>query len=125
MRSVKKEGFCYEFNPEFCGECGGKCCTGESGYIWINDGEISALTQNLGISRADFEREYLIKIGAKFSLKEKKYEDGFACVFFDEARKNCSIYEFRPSQCASFPFWDYFKKNLKELKKECIGVKFL
>ena len=69
MRSIKKEGFRYEFNPEFCGECGGKCCTGESGYIWINDGEISALAQNLGISRADFERDYLIKIGAKFSFK--------------------------------------------------------
>ncbi|MCD8213606.1 MAG: YkgJ family cysteine cluster protein, partial [Campylobacter sp.] len=60
-----------------------------------------------------------------FSLKEKIYDYGYACIFFDEENKNCSVYDFRPSQCATFPFWNYFKKNLKELEKECMGVKFL
>ena len=42
--------------------------------------------------------------------------------FFDEIKKNCSVYEARPNQCKSFPFWDYFKDNYEELEKECIGV---
>ncbi|WP_169767132.1 YkgJ family cysteine cluster protein [Campylobacter curvus] len=122
---MRADGFCYEFDPGFCGECGGKCCTGESGYIWINESEIAKFCEHFGIDKKAFEQKFLIKVGAKFSLKEKIYDDGYACIFFDERDKNCSVYELRPSQCATFPFWDYFKKNLKELKKECIGVKFL
>ncbi|CUU75212.1 Uncharacterised protein [Campylobacter hyointestinalis] len=30
----KKDGFKYGFDPSFCQICGGKCCTGESGYIY-------------------------------------------------------------------------------------------
>ncbi len=45
--------------------------------------------------------------------------------FFDEKKLNCSIYEHRPKQCRTFPFWEYFKKNYNELEKECIGVKQL
>jgi len=67
---------------------------------------------------------YLQKIGAKFSVKEKPFEGGLACVFFDEARRNCGIYELRPKQCRSFPFWEYFKTHTKELEEECIGVRF-
>jgi len=45
-------------------------------------------------------------------------------LFFDEAQRNCGIYELRPKQCRSFPFWEYFKTHTKELEEECIGVKF-
>lgn len=122
---LAKKGFCYEFDPSFCEECGGKCCTGESGYIWINEDEQDALAARLKVSLAELRARFLVQVGARFSIREKLYGDGLACVFFDEQNKNCSIYEHRPAQCASFPFWDYFKKNLKELEKECIGVKFL
>lgn len=122
---LKSDGFNWEFDPGFCEQCGGKCCTGESGLIWINDNEIAALAKYFGISYEDFKQKYLFLYNGKFSIKEKRFNDGYACVFFDENNKNCSIYELRPTQCRSFPFWDYFKTNLKELKEECIGVKFL
>ncbi|MBE3605502.1 YkgJ family cysteine cluster protein [Campylobacter sp. RM13119] len=122
---MKQDGFEWEFDPSFCEECGGKCCTGESGYIWIDEGESRLLAEHLGLNEDEFKEKFLIKVGKKFSIKEKSHEDGYACVFFDEINKNCSIYEFRPSQCRSFPFWDYFRKNLGELERECIGVKFL
>ncbi|MBE2983744.1 YkgJ family cysteine cluster protein [Campylobacter sp. RM9344] len=122
---MKQDGFEWEFDPSFCEECGGKCCTGESGYIWIDEGESRLLAEHLGLNEDEFKEKFLIKVGKKFSIKEKSHEDGYACVFFDEINKNCSIYEFRPSQCRSFPFWDYFRKNLRELERECIGVKFL
>lgn len=32
------------------------------------------------------------------------------------------IYEVRPTQCRTFPFWDYFKTRVDELKLECPGV---
>ncbi|MFC2491729.1 MAG: YkgJ family cysteine cluster protein, partial [Campylobacter curvus] len=90
---MRADGFCYEFDPGFCDECGGRCCTGESGYIWINESEITALCEYFGIDKKAFEQKFLIKVGAKFSLKEKIYDDGYACIFFDERDKNCSVYE--------------------------------
>ena len=121
---MRADGFSYEFDPSFCESCGGKCCTGESGYIWIDEGEILKFCAAFGMSKDEFESKFLIRVGLKRSIKEKPYDDGFACIFFDEKNKNCSVYELRPKQCRTFPFWDYFKKNLKELRAECIGVKF-
>ncbi|QCD45134.1 YkgJ family cysteine cluster protein [Campylobacter mucosalis] len=122
---LKQDGFEWVFDPSFCDECGGKCCTGESGIIWINDSEIKALCEYLEFDEQEFKDKFLFTYKGKFSIKETPYKDGFACVFFDKEAKNCSIYEFRPAQCRSFPFWEHFKTNLQELKEECIGVKFL
>lgn len=123
MGILKQDGFSYSFDSSKCDECGGKCCTGESGYIWINRREMDELAKFLGISLAELKDRYLSEFKRGFSIKEREYEGGYACVFFDMANKNCSIYEARPFQCRSFPFWEYFKENLEELKEECIGVR--
>ncbi|HJE03147.1 Flagellin N-methylase [Aliarcobacter thereius] len=123
---IKKDGYSFSFNPKACESCGGKCCTGESGYIWINISEIEALAKHLKMTLDDFRQKYLFKESYKYSLKEVKYQDGnFACCFFDNIKKQCSIYEYRPHQCRTFPFWSYFKDNFKEVEKECIGIKKL
>lgn len=77
--------FGFSFDASACERCGGKCCTGESGYIWIDESEIAALAVKFKILPARLKEIYLQKIGAKFSVKEKPFEDGLACVFFDEA----------------------------------------
>jgi len=117
---IKKEGFSFGFNPNACEECGGRCCKGESGYIWVNPLEMQKIANFLNISVDEFKKFYLIKVDYKFSIKEKPYEDGVACVFFDNGR--CAIYDVRPNQCKTFPFWDFFKTNVSEVKKECPGI---
>lgn len=119
-----KEGFEFGFDDLACKACGGKCCTGESGNIFADKDELERLRVFLGLERKEFSQRYLRKVGLRFSFKERKFEDGYACVFFNTQERNCSIYEFRPKQCRSFPFWEYFKKHKEELKKECIGVCF-
>ena len=119
---VTKEGFSFSFNPQACEECGGKCCIGESGYIWTNPLEIQKIADFLKLSQEEFKQTFLIKVGYKYSLKEKPFEGGYACVFFNEKNRNCSIYDVRPHQCRTFPFWDFFKNNIKEVKKECPGI---
>ena len=37
-----KSGFGYSFDPSKCSVCKGKCCIGESGYIWISKSEIES-----------------------------------------------------------------------------------
>ncbi|WP_260173460.1 YkgJ family cysteine cluster protein [Campylobacter sp. 19-13652] len=117
-------GFSYSFNPSACDECKGKCCTGESGYIWIKDSDISQIAKHLGLSTKALIDEFCEVYKNRISIKEKPYKDGFACIFFDENINGCGIYPARPEQCRSFPFWDYFKSHKYELKKECIGVIF-
>ena len=122
---IRQDGFNYEFDSSKCDECGGKCCVGESGYIWISEDEIRSLGEYLGYKTELFKEIFLEKFGNRYSIKEKLYKGGLACIFFDEKNKNCSIYEYRPNQCRSFPFWEHFKGNFKDLERECIGVKQL
>ncbi len=116
---ISKEGFPYKFNQNACKDCDGNCCIGESGYIWVSPKEIEEIAGFLKMDVEKFKEMYLIKVGYKYSLKEKPYKNGFACIFF---AKGCSIYPVRPKQCRTFPFWDYFKTRVNELKKECPGI---
>ena len=123
---IKKDGFEFGFDPNGCNSCKGNCCIGESGYIWINAQEMQALAIHLGLPIEELKRIYLNKIDYKFSIKEVKLSSSnFACCFFDLDKKQCSVYAVRPTQCRTFPFWDYFKENKEEVYKECPAVKEL
>ncbi len=120
----RKEGFNYAFDANECSKCEGNCCIGESGYIWINLEEMKNLSKLLNISIDELKENYLNKFNYKFSIKEKKLaKDNYACIFFDTKQKQCSVYNARPRQCKTFPFWDYFKENEKEVYEECPAIK--
>jgi Fe-S-cluster containining protein len=123
---LKQEGFDYAFEPSICDTCEGNCCIGESGYIWINKTEVNTLASHLNMTVQEVGLQYLMKVGYKYSIKEKQLsQDNYACVFFDLNKRQCSIYEARPKQCRTFPFWDYFKNNIQEVKDECPAIKDL
>ncbi len=120
---IEKSGFSYKFDEFKCASCEGNCCIGKSGYIWITTQEIGKLAKYLNKSYNEIILNSLKKVGYKYSIDEIKISDeNYACIFFDLIKKQCSIYEVRPSQCKSFPFWDYFKKNLEEVKQECPAI---
>ncbi len=118
----KKDGFDFAFDEKACEECGGGCCIGESGYIWVTPAEIRALSESLNLNTDEFITKYLSKIGYRYSLKELDFNGGFRCVFFDIDKKQCAVYENRPLQCRTFPFWDHFKNNIREVEEECPGI---
>lgn len=120
---IKKDGYDFSFDSSACSSCAGNCCIGESGYIWINAVEIEALANYLKISSSEVKSKYLFKEGYKFSIKEVKLgKNNFACCFFNVEKRQCMIYEVRPIQCRTFPFWPYFKNNMNEVYKECPGI---
>jgi Fe-S-cluster containining protein len=119
---IKKEGYPYAFNADACSSCQGRCCTGESGYIYVSIAEIEKMARLLNLSVNDFGVKYLFKKEHKYSLKEVEHEGSYECVFYDRESNGCRIYEERPSQCISFPFWEYFKTHVDELKNECPGI---
>ncbi|MFN7447387.1 MAG: YkgJ family cysteine cluster protein [Pirellula sp.] len=88
-----------------CTQCG-NCCSGPgTGFVWVSEAEISAIAARIGIDDDidGFERKFTRRIGARVSLVE--YSDG-DCIFLDPKSRNCSVYEARPVQCRTWPFWD-------------------
>lgn len=119
---MKQEGFSYAFDPSACASCGGNCCTGESGNIFVSVTEITAIAKLLGMEEGEFRRTYLRKEVYRYSLKEKVVNGSHDCVFFNRSQNGCTIYQARPLQCRTFPFWDYFRHRIDELKAECPGI---
>jgi len=120
---VVNKDYPFKFDATKCETCEGNCCIGESGYIWITVDEIEKLSKYLNISVDKLFKEYLIKYGYRFSIKEKKLnQNNYACIFFDTTLKRCTIYDVRPNQCKTFPFWEHFKTNIKEVKEECPAI---
>ena len=93
-----KDGLRFE-----CTQCG-RCCGGAPGYVWVTDDEIGALARRLGLAEAEFRRRYTRWVeGYGTSLTETRDYD---CTFFDRESERCTVYEDRPRQCRTYPFWD-------------------
>jgi uncharacterized protein len=95
-----------------CTLCG-NCCTGPEGYVLVSDSEAAALAGRLGLSVAEFLGRYTHETSRGRSLIETKSEFGYDCVFLDRekvpGKAVCGVYEDRPAQCRTWPFW---KSNL-------------
>jgi Fe-S-cluster containining protein len=105
-----KDGLQFE-----CTGCG-DCCTGAPGYVWVVNEEIQALAAHLGLAVEEFEQRYVRKVGIRKSLIE--YDNG-DCVFFDTKKRNCSVYEARPRQCCTWPFWQSNVATERAWKETC------
>ncbi len=109
-------GLCFE-----CTRCG-KCCSGpDEGFVWVTETEIRTLAERLALSLDEFGRKYLRMVDGRYCLIEKPDHD---CVFLDR-QKGCTVYEDRPTQCRTFPFWEEHvatKRAWRDLAQECPGV---
>lgn len=87
-----------------CTGCG-NCCTGAPGYVWVNKEEIAAMAAAVGEPDIkQFEKQYVRMVGIRKSLKE--IPGSWDCVFLDAETRRCRVYEARPRQCRTWPFWD-------------------
>lgn len=105
-----------------CTMCG-KCCTNRDDYahVYLTDPEVGALARLLGLPLEDFERRYLfIDEDGWTQLKM----GGERCVFL-QPDGGCGVYEARPTQCRTFPFWRDFVRAGKwtdEVREACEGI---
>lgn len=105
-----KDGLQFE-----CTQCGA-CCSGEPGYVWVGDDEIAAMAGEMGLEVDAFERKFVRQVGTERSLIE--YPDG-DCILLDPRTRRCTVYESRPTQCRTWPFWDSNLKKPKDWKQTC------
>ncbi len=96
-----------------CTQCG-DCCTGEPGFVWVNQEEIAALARRLNLDVATFEAQFVHKVGIRKTLTEKENGD---CVFLKD--RKCTVYEDRPRQCRSWPFWESNLRSEKAWQETC------
>ncbi len=133
MTWYEPEGLRFE-----CTMCGA-CCSGGEGMVLFSPQEGDAIARRLGISYQDFLDRYTRIIdaggggagggGKVRSLNEIETPHGLDCVFLDRAaipgKAVCSLYEDRPTQCRTFPFWPEHvdsPRAWKRLSKHCEGI---
>jgi uncharacterized protein len=80
------------------------CCRIDPGFVFLSQTDIPKILAKLNVSYDDFIKTYCRWIpfpdGEHASLREKENYD---CIFWENG--GCIMYEARPFQCRSFPFW--------------------
>ena len=84
-----------------CTRCG-KCCTGFPGFVWVEEDELQALADLRGETLEEVTALYTQVVNGDRSLRDKPNTD---CIFYDAAT-GCTVYEARPRQCRTWPFWE-------------------
>jgi Fe-S-cluster containining protein len=101
----------------------GNCCSsrGEYGFVFLTLEDRRRIAKHLGISTTQFTKTYCQKYhGAYHLIEESGRVD---CLFLKG--KSCSIYQARPTQCRTWPFWPEVmsaKAWKKEVVSFCPGV---
>jgi Fe-S-cluster containining protein len=105
-----------------CLKCG-NCCTGAPGFVYLSEEDIVSIAGFLRKDKGSFIREYTRAVTIfgerRFSLTERQNYD---CVFWNRL---CLIYEVRPYQCRSFPFWKRHLVSEREWNRvgdRCRGI---
>lgn len=127
-RYIQKQG---ESNPDYkwfqdrsslpfeCTSCG-KCCQ-TKGHVYMNPDEFEAAANLLEVSKQDFIQQFAshksvetksngeervwIRLRDDSQLSENdQSKESHGCIFLKEDN-TCRIYEARPTQCSTYPFW--------------------
>ncbi len=114
-RRFYKDGIRFECQGD------GKCCVtrGKYGYVYLSFGDRKRLAVHFNISTTEFTERYTRKTDGMYELKYT----GKDCPFFESNR--CSVYEARPWQCRTWPFWNENMNTTtweKEVSPYCPGV---
>lgn len=105
-----------------CTGCG-KCCSGSPGYVFLSEEEIEKIASYLNLTVEAFAKKYIRLVNGRYSLIELKRGIDYECVFLKG--KFCQIYEVRPTQCQTYPWWPQnlsSKEDWQNAQKECEGI---
>ena len=109
-----------------CTACG-RCCQND-GEVWLDTDEFAELVLHLKKPAKQVLSEYCdLAMNGWVKVKNQPRlvgdnENGLddRCIFLGEDGKQCSIYEARPVQCRTYPFWPRLIGNQLEWEKESV-----
>jgi len=106
-----------------CARCS-SCCRGGPGYVFLTKVDLSRLLARLRLDFPGFFRDYCTTVdtglGMALSLKETPDYD---CILWRGG--GCSVYEDRPAQCSTYPFWASVLESRPRWEEEaaaCPGI---
>lgn len=79
----------------------GKCCLsrGDYGYVYLSLKDQKRFADFFKVSKKEFIEKYCEKTDGHIHLRNPDK----ACEFLE--KKRCTVYEGRPDQCRTWPFW--------------------
>jgi Fe-S-cluster containining protein len=102
-----------------CQRCS-RCCRHTPGFVFLSDKDVARMSRSLGIDSDAFLSRYAREVAVgpmkRISLREKENID---CIFWEN--DGCSIYQDRPLQCRSFPFWSSCLSNRESWEESAVG----
>jgi Fe-S-cluster containining protein len=69
------------------------------GNVWLTLADRQRLAGTLGLPTATFTRRYCERVDDQWRIRDT----GPDCTFLKDS--SCSVYEGRPTQCRTWPFW--------------------
>lgn len=109
--------------------CKGKCCSSSWnqgwGFVFLTKGDIAKLSKylNKAVSEfADYGQFRFTRFSAGPTAQWFLKTNLGTCRFFKNGK--CGVYEARPTQCRTFPFWPEYMKpqSWEKLKSICPGI---
>ncbi|RZA09338.1 MAG: YkgJ family cysteine cluster protein [Proteobacteria bacterium] len=99
----------------------GRCCVSRDGYgyVYVTLEDRRRFAKFFNLSLREFTKEYCEKDDGIWKIRDFTS----ACRFLKENR--CSVYEARPTQCRTWPFWPETMKARawkEEVAAYCPGV---
>lgn len=111
-----------------CTMCG-NCCSGPEGYVLVDDQEAATLAARFGLTLDEFTVRYTRPTIMGRSLNEQITDHGNDCIFLDRekipGKAVCGVYESRPKQCRTWPFWKSLlvsRKRWELASRMCPGI---
>ena len=123
MESVEKKPVAERGLRFECTQCG-KCCwtRGEYSHVYMTDADVASLAAALGMPVAEARERFTFR--DENGWTELDFTGG-RCVMLDAETNLCKVYESRPTQCRTFPFWPELIRRgawTGEAKRICEGV---
>lgn len=104
-----------------CTGCG-RCCQND-GEVWFDTDEFFDLCKLLNITFEEAIDKYTESVHSGWIKIKNKIPNGVdddQCVFLDKDGKSCSVYEARPIQCRTYPYWPSLLVNSSAWDNEAV-----
>ena len=94
--------------PFKCTGCGNCCRT--KGEVYVSNDELESIHSYFDITtpqqKEEFQSTYISrKVNNDSGVILKSQTDSTSCIFLNESTNECKIYDVRPLQCSTYPFW--------------------
>ena len=109
-----------------CTGCG-KCCKTE-GDVFVSQQDAKDISAFLEIELEEFEEKFTAsRLGITspwYLLGKLPFSEAeprkTKCIFLDESDNSCRLYDARPIQCRTYPFWPRLMKSRRAFEDEAV-----